>query len=137
MSATTISKKQGNALTEDLREMFKSEDFKKLLEKHGFDSADVTGFTYGGPDLPMKITVKQLLSEQELSEEFDQWAKYYGLEGCYGKRIKVGRDTMGTIIEIRTKNPKYPVIVKADNGKSYKLPVETAKARIEEAERAK
>ena len=44
---------------------------------------------------------------------------------------------MGTIVEVRTKNPKYPVIVKADNGKSYKLPVETAKARIEEAERAK
>jgi hypothetical protein len=26
-----ISRKQGNALTEDLREMFKSGDFKKLL----------------------------------------------------------------------------------------------------------
>ena len=117
----------------DFRRDFKHA-MKALEEKHNV-SIDMGSITYN----EVKFTSKMEVISKEGVEEgtsgaqitWDADCSQFGLKAeHFGKRVKLNDGTPATIVGMKARSYKYPIIVEASNGKRYKMNSSSVKKQL-------
>ena len=112
------------------------QEINKILAKYGEEigvefTAGNASYTLDFATIKLNIKVNEKSEAAKEKEENAMLSKLFGFEeSIIGKSFRVNGDRM-TIIEINSRNKKYPIIVKnSKNGKQYKMIPEYVKAKL-------
>ena len=99
----------------------------KVLAKHGL-SAELGNIRFGNTDFRTQLTVNVGNGEDAATNEFKKYAIRFGLTGNeFGKTFTDSKGTKFTIVGIKPKSHKYPILAKNARGTTYKFPASYAK----------
>jgi hypothetical protein len=106
-----------------------------VLNQHGYRS-DRSSVTYeaDGSRFNLRIAAVKIGAEGDVAKrEWDNSCWLHGLKPeHFGAAVRVN-GMSGTICGIKSRAQKYPVLVKAENGKTYKVRVEDILYRLAQA----
>ena len=98
-----------------------------VLAKHGL-SANFGRFSFDDSTFTTKLTVNCGSNDDAALREFKKYAFRFDLTGDeFGKSFTHSQDTY-TIVGLKPKSRKYPILAKNKAGKTYKFPAAKARA---------
>ena len=96
-----------------------------IFAKHGFERGKTTR-NYG-EFFGIKIQATPIGAPKPAENDFTRYASLFDLPAdALGKQVRLG-SRLFTITGLNTRAPKNPVMLKGDDGKSYKAPAESVK----------
>lgn len=86
--------------------------------------------SYSDTEASVKLTYKTQGNEEAKIADINQVGMYMGLgENCYGQTFSHGGRNF-TLVDIKTRNRKYPIITQDSSGAKYKMPLDLVKSYL-------
>lgn len=107
------------------------EALDKVVEKYGA-IAKLEGIRYSDKDFSVKVIIsKQMVGGKPFEQvQFEEVCKLFGLTPQDYNREVCYKGMTYNLIGFNLKAPKYPILLKAEDGKFYKWPFELLQKQI-------